>query len=490
MSTGAPLPATPVSELVPDGALRIASRRITDGASAVIREPWSGAELGRIVLADEAHAAEAVAASVRAFDRTRAMSSYERKVVLNRVAADIEAKKDRYAELIARESGKPIVQARAEVARGISTFQLGAEEATRMVGETMPLDITAPSRGYSGSWVRVPAGPVMAISPFNFALNLVAHKLAPAIACGCPVVLKPPPQAPFTSFLLAESIRNAGAPEDTVQVVPCEIPVAEALVKDDRFAVLSFTGSAGVGWHLKSVAGRKRVLLELGGNAAVLVHEDAALDWACERTVFGAFGYAGQVCIKVQRLYVHNPVAAAFVARLVEHARVLEPLSPLDPAAVCGPMIDEGNAKRVEQWVSEAVRRGAKLLCGGRREGNRYWPTVLEFEGDGKGNKVVDEEVFGPVLTVHRYDSWSQGLAMADASRYGLQSGVFTDSRARIAEAFAKLHVGGLVVNDVPTFRVDSMPYGGVRDSGLGREGVRFAIEEMTERKLLVVRDS
>jgi glyceraldehyde-3-phosphate dehydrogenase (NADP+) len=489
MSTGAPLPATPVSDLVPDGALRIAGRRITDGASAVIREPWSGAELGRIVLADESHAAEAAAASVRAFERTRAMSSYDRKLVLSRVAAEIDAKKDTFAELIARESGKPIVQARAEVARGVSTFQLGAEEATRMTGETMPLDITAPARGYSGSWVRVPAGPVMAIAPFNFALNLVAHKLAPAIACGCSVVLKPPPQAPLTSFLLAECIRNAGAPDDAVQVVPCEIPVAEKLVKDDRFAVLSFTGSAGVGWHLKSVAGRKRVLLELGGNAAVLVHDDAALDWACQRTVFGAFGYAGQVCIKVQRLYVHNRVAAAFVARLVEQSRVIEPMSPLDPAAVCGPMIDEGNAKRVEQWVGEAVRNGARLLCGGRRDGNRYWPTVLEFDGDGKGNKVVDEEVFGPVLTVHRYESWSEGLAMADASRYGLQSGVFTDSRSRIAEAFAKLHVGGLVVNDVPTFRVDSMPYGGVRDSGFGREGVRFAIEEMTERKLLVVRE-
>jgi len=489
MSTGAPLSATPVSELVPDGALRIAGRRITDGASAVIREPWSGAELGRTVLADESHAAEAVAASVRAFERTRAMSSYDRKLLLTRVAAEIDANKERFAELIARECGKPIVQSRVEVARGISTFQLGAEEATRMVGETMPLDITAPARGYSGSWVRVPAGPVMAISPFNFALNLVAHKLAPALACGCSVVLKPPPQAPLTSFLLAECIRNAGAPDDAVQVVPCEIPVAEKLVKDDRFAVLSFTGSAGVGWHLKSVAGRKRVLLELGGNAAVLVHDDAALDWACQRTVFGAFGYAGQVCIKVQRLYVHNPIAAAFVARLVEQSRVLEPMSPLDPAAVCGPMIDEGNAKRVEQWVNEATRAGARLLCGGRREGNRYWPTVLEFDGAGKGNKVVDEEVFGPVLTVHRYDSWSEGLAMADASRYGLQSGVFTDSRSRIAEAFAKLHVGGLVVNDVPTFRVDSMPYGGVRDSGLGREGVRFAIEEMTERKLLVVRE-
>ncbi len=484
----APPASLPSPGLVPDGALHIASRRITDGPTAVVREPWSGAELGRIVLADEARAEEAVAASVRAFDRMRALSSYDRKMILVRLAADIEARQEQFAELLARECGKPIGQARVEVTRGISTFQIAAEEATRILGEAMPLDVTAASRGYTGTWVRVPAGPVIAISPFNFPLNLVAHKLAPALACGCSVVLKPPPQAPLTSLLLAECIRRAGAPEDAVQVVPCDVPVAEKLVKDDRFAILSFTGSAPVGWHLKSVSGRKRVLLELGGNAAVLVHEDAPFDWACERIVFGAFGYAGQVCIKVQRLYVHSAVATAFIARIVERSRLLEPLSPLDPAAVCGPMIDEGNAKRVEQWVNDAAGAGARVLCGGRRDGNRYWPTVLEFDGDGRGNKVVDEEVFGPVLTVHRYGSWSEGLAMADASRYGLQSGVFTDSRTRVAEAFARLHVGGLVVNDVPTFRVDSMPYGGVRDSGLGREGVRFTIEEMTERKLMVVR--
>jgi acyl-CoA reductase-like NAD-dependent aldehyde dehydrogenase len=354
----------------------------------------------------------------------------------------------------------------------------------------MPLDVTPASRGYSGSWVRVPAGPVLAISPFNFPLNLVAHKLAPALACGCPVVLKPPPQAPLTSLLLAGCIRDAGAPDDAVQVLPCDLAVAEGLVRDDRFATLSFTGSAKVGWHLKSVAGKKRVLLELGGNAAVLVHDDAPVDWACGRVVTGAFGYAGQVCIKVQRLYVQRSIADAFMETLVERSRAVEPLPPLDPKALCGPMIDEGNARRVQSWVDEATAAGARLLCGGRREGNRVWPTVLALDGDGRGLKVVDEEVFGPVLTVHRYDTWSDALAMADGGRYGLQAGVFTDSRTRVAEAFASLHVGGLVVNDVPTFRVDSMPYGGTRDSGLGREGVRFAIEEMTERKLLVVREA
>jgi acyl-CoA reductase-like NAD-dependent aldehyde dehydrogenase len=303
-------------------------------------------------------------------------------------------------------------------------------------------------------------------------------------------VLKPAPQTPLTSLLLADCIRHAGAPDGAVQVVPCDVAVAEKLVRDDRFATLSFTGSAKVGWHLKSVASKKRVLLELGGNAAAIVHDDGPLDAAGGRVVSGAFGYAGQVCIKVQRLYLHRPIATAFVESLVARARAIEPLSPLDEAAVCGPMIDEASARRVEAWVGEATESGrARLLCGGKREGNRYWPTVLEIDGDGRGLKVVDEEVFGPVLTVHRYDSWDEALTMADGTRYGLQAGVFTDSRARVAEAFARLHVGGLVVNDIPTFRVDSMPYGGTRDSGMGREGVRFAIEEMTERKLLVVRE-
>jgi acyl-CoA reductase-like NAD-dependent aldehyde dehydrogenase len=472
--------------VAPDGALYIAGRAIADGPTAAVREPWTGAELGRIVLADAARADEATAAAVRAFERMRVASSHDRKTVLARIAVEVESRREIFAELIAREAGKPLAQARAEVTRAITTFELGAEESTRLGGEAMALDITAASRGVTAMWIRVPAGPVVAIAPFNFPLNLVAHKIAPALACGCPVVLKPPPQAPLTSLLLAECIRRSGAPEDAVQVVPCDVAVAERLVTDERFATLSFTGSAAVGWHLKAVAGKKRVLLELGGNAAAIVHDDCALDRASDRVVASAFGYAGQVCIKTQRLYVFRPVADRVIARVVEHARAIEPQSPLDATAVCGPMIDEANAQRVEAWVHEAALAGARVLCGGRRSGNRYWPTVLEIDGDGRGLKVVDEEVFGPVLTVHRYDTWDQALTMADATRYGLQAGIFTDSRARVAEAFARLHVGGLIVNDTATLRVDSMPYGGTRDSGLGREGVRFAIEEMTERKLLV----
>ena len=473
----------------PDGALHVAAQRVVDGPTLAVREPWSGEPLGTVVLATEDRARDAAAAAVRAFDRLQAASSHDRKALLEGVSAALAKRSDDFAELLARESGKPIALARAEVARAVSTFDFASEEATRMVGEVMPLDTTSTTRGTSGSWVRVPAGPVLGIAPFNFPLNLVAHKIAPALACGCSIVLKPPPQAPLTSLLLAECIRDVGAPVDAVQVVPCSNEVAELLVRDERFATLSFTGSARVGWSLKSIAGKKRVLLELGGNAAAIVHEDASLETACARVVSGAFGYAGQVCIKVQRLYVHRPVADRFVREVVARGVAIEPCSPLDPAGLCGPMIDEANAARVAAWVDEAVRAGARVLCGARRQGNRHWPTILEIEGDGRGLKVVDEEVFGPVLTVHRYDSWDQALAMADATRYGLQAGVFTDSRARIAQAFARLHVGGLVVNDVPTFRVDSMPYGGTRDSGVGREGVRFAMEEMTERKLLVVRE-
>jgi acyl-CoA reductase-like NAD-dependent aldehyde dehydrogenase len=474
---------------IPDTRLGVASKRYGDGPSLDVHDRWTGELLAKVTMADAFRAEEAAAACERAFEATRAMRAHERRDLLRRVAQGIAAKGDMLATLIAREAGKPITYARAEVARAVSTFELGAEEATRQGGEVMPLDITVASAAYSGQWVRVPAGPVMAIAPFNFPLNLVAHKIAPALACGCSVILKPPPQAPLTSLALGEILREAGMPENAVQIVPCGNDVAERLVRDARFATLSFTGSAKVGWYLKSVAGKKRVILELGGNAAALVHADAKLPWALDRITAGAFGYAGQVCIKVQRVYVDRAIGDAFVDGLVERARALRPMSPMDDTAVIGPMIDEANAARVDAWVNEARDVGARALVHAPREGARLGPTVLEIDGPGIGLKVVDEEVFGPVVTVHRYDSWDEALRWADDTRYGLQAGVFTDSHARIREAFAKLHVGGLIVNDTPTFRVDSMPYGGMRDSGFGREGVRFAIDEMTEKKLLVVRE-
>jgi acyl-CoA reductase-like NAD-dependent aldehyde dehydrogenase len=472
-----------------DVRLTIGHARYDDGPRLAVVDPWSGEEIARAVMADAKRAEEAAGASVRAFERMRALKTHERRDLLRRIAEAIRGRGREIAQLIAREAGKPIAQSSAEVARAVSTFEIASEEAGRIAGEVIPLDVTPVAAAYRGEWVRVPAGPVLGIAPFNFPLNLVAHKVAPALACGCSILLKPPPQAPLTSLLLAEIVRGAGAPEDALLVVPCANDVAEALVKDDRFATLSFTGSAKVGWALKGLAGKKRVLLELGGNAAAIVHEDADRSWALERIIAGAFAYAGQVCIKVQRLYVHEPIADAFIAELTRRARAISPASPLDDKTLLGPMIDGANAARVEAWVAEARAAGGRVLCGGTREGAKVAPTVIAFEGDGRGTKVVDEEVFGPVLTVHRYAAWEDALRMADATRYGLQAGIFTDSHRRVREAFATLHVGGLIVNDTPTFRVDSMPYGGTRDSGLGREGVRFAIEEMTERKLLVYRE-
>ncbi len=473
---------------IPDARLFVASRFHDEAPTHPVVDPWTGEKLAAVGLADRDRAMAAVGASVAAFERLGGLAAYERRDILRAIVGALGARREHFAGLIARECGKPITQATAEVSRALMTFELAAEEATRIGGEVMPLDLGPGSKQTSGHWVRVAAGPVIGIAPFNFPLNLVAHKVAPALACGASIVLKPPPQAPLTSLALAAIVREACPVPDALQVVPCEVDVAEALVRDDRFATLSFTGSAKVGWHLKSIAGKKRVLLELGGNAAVIVHADADVGRAAEKIVAGAFGYAGQVCIKVQRVYAHRDIAQALTERIVSLTRAIAPASTLEPKTVMGSLIDEPNARRVEAWVEEAVQAGARVLTRVHREGNRLDPIVLAIDGAGSGLKVVDEEVFGPVLTLHTYGTWDEALRMADATRYGLQAGVFTDSHARIQEAFARLHVGALIVNDVPTFRVDSMPYGGTRDSGMGREGVRFAIEEMTERKLLVLR--
>ncbi len=477
-----------------DTALYVASEKITTGPTSRITEKWNGATLADVVLADDAIAGRAMAASVTAFEKFRASSTYLRKQLLLSVSRAIEADAANLAELLAKECGKPITQAKAEIARAVATFELAAEEATRIGGEVMALDVTKPSEPYRGEWFRVPAGPVLGISPFNFPLNLVAHKVAPALACGCSIVLKPPPQAPLSSLALGAIIRDAakkvGAPDNVLQVVPCSNETAEHMVKDDRFKVLSFTGSDRVGWHLKSIAGKKRTLLELGGNAAVVLHDDGFTNFAFDRIFAGSFGYAGQVCIKVQRIYVHNTIIADFTVKMAERARATKPLDPMDEHAVLSCMIDEANAKRVEEWIGEAVTAGAKLVAGGTRDGAKMMPAVLRIDGAGKGMKVVEQEIFGPVVTIHGYDSWEEGVRMAADTRFGLQAGIFTDSHARIRHAIGALDVGGVIVGDVPTFRVDVMPYGGVRDSGFGREGVRFAIDEMTEKKLVVYRDA
>ncbi|HVJ88266.1 MAG TPA: aldehyde dehydrogenase family protein [Labilithrix sp.] len=477
----------PESLVLPDGALYVAGARIEEGERAWVREPWTGESIASVVLASVEQAARAADAATSAFEVTRRIPSYARRRLLLDIARRLEAARDELATLIASEAAKPKTLARIEVDRAIATFGLGAEEAARIGGEVVPLDLTEANAALRGHWQRVPRGPVLAVSPFNFPLNLVAHKVAPALACGAPVVLKPAPQTPLTALRLAEIVREAGAPPNALQVVPCTNEVAETLVCNDAFAVLSFTGSDKVGWYLKSIAGKKHVVLELGGNAACIVHEDASnLGKVAALVAASAFNYAGQVCIKTQRLYVHRPIADRFLAELSARARAYEVQDPRSATSVISSMIDEPSALRVERWIDEARAAGAQALVSGARIGNRMPATVLRFDGDGRGLAIVEEEAFGPVLTLHVYDDFSDALSMAGRTRYGLQAGVFTDSLSRVRQAFDQLDVGALVVNDTPTVRVDAMPYGGRRDSGLGREGVRYAIEEMTDRKMLI----
>ena len=484
-----PPPNAPASAPLPDGALYVAGTRHEDGETAWVTDPWSGERIAPVILADAARAEIAARASALAFESTKRLSSWHRRRLLREITRRIVAAREELATLITRESGKPKTLARFEVDRAIVVFGLGAEESVRIGGEVVPLDVTEPTSSYRGQWQRVPRGPVLAITPFNFPLNLVAHKVAPALACGASVVLKPAPQTPLTALKLGEIVRESGAPHDALQVVPCNVPVAESLVRSDLFSVLSFTGSDAVGWHLKSIAGKKHVMLELGGNAACIVHEDAAnLAQIAAVVCSSAFNYAGQTCISTQRLYVHRRVADKLVSEIVQRAGGYEPTDPKTPTSAIGPMIDERAAERIERWIQEACAAGGHLLACGKRQGNRMPATVVKIEGEGRGLKLVEEEAFGPTLTVHVYDEIGDALRMANASRYGLQTGIFTDSLSVVRAAYDQLDVGALVVNDVPSVRIDAMPYGGRRDSGIGREGVRWAIEEMTDKKMLVMR--
>ncbi len=488
----------PESMPLPDGALYVAGIRYQDGEASWVVDPWTNERVAPVILADAARAEDAARAAAVAFETTKRMPAYSRRRLLKEITRGIVRHREELAGLITRESGKPKTLARFEVDRAIVTFTLGAEEAVRIGGEVVPLDVTEQTSAYRGQWQRVPRGPVLAITPFNFPLNLVAHKVAPALACGAPVVLKPAPQTPLTALKLAEIVREAGAPDDMLQVVPCTNEVAELLVRHDAFGVLSFTGSDRVGWFLKGIAGRKHVMLELGGNAACIVHEDAlslpgvqpsrGLAQVAAVLCASAFNYAGQVCIKTQRLYVHAPIAERLLSELVPRACSYTPQDPRSATSAIGPMIDESSAIRVDEWIEEARTAGASPLAFGKREGNRLPAAVLRIEGDGRGLKLVEEEAFGPVLTVHVYESFPDVLRMVNQTRYGLQAGLFTDSLTRVREAYDALDVGALVVNDVPSVRVDSMPYGGRRDSGIGREGVKYAIEEMTDRKMLITR--
>ncbi|MDP9267932.1 MAG: aldehyde dehydrogenase family protein [Acidobacteriota bacterium] len=406
----------------------------------------------------------------------------------------IRAQREALARTLALEAGKPIKTARVEIERAAFTFDVAAEEAVRIPGEYLPLDVMESMRGRWGLVRRFPLGPIAAITPFNFPFNLVGHKLAPAIAAGCAVVLKPAPQTPLSALNLARLVAEAGWPAGALNVLPLANEDAGVLVEDARLKMLSFTGSAAVGWALKSQAGKKRVVLELGGNAGVIVHSDfhsdsghadADLDYAAERCAVGGFSYAGQSCISVQRILVHSSVLDRFLAAFIPKVKALRLGDPMDEATDVGPLIRPSDAERVEQWIAEAVAGGAQVLCGGKRNGSLFEPTVLTHTN--AKMKVNCREVFAPVVTVEPYDEFDDALRRVNDSPYGLQAGVFTRDAALIFKAFEELQVGGVMVGEVPTFRIDSMPYGGVKDSGLGREGLRYAIEEMTEPRLLVM---
>jgi acyl-CoA reductase-like NAD-dependent aldehyde dehydrogenase len=467
----------------PTVPIYLAGEFVETGTPLEVRNPATDELVATTYQAGPAELERATAAAVDAFGATRRLASYERRDALAHIAARISEDADDLAELLTRESGKPIRDARGEVARAALTFRTAAEEALRINGEWMALDWNAANRGRSGIVRRYAIGPVAGISPFNFPLNLAAHKVAPAIAAGCSIVLKPPSKDPLVMLRIARYVDETALPQGAVSVLPMDRPTGDAMVRDDRFKLLSFTGSPSVGWKMKADAGRKKVVLELGGNAGAIVDETADLDWAVSRLVFGSFAYAGQVCISVQRIYVVASIYPEFERRFVEKVRQLKVGDPLDPASDLGPMVDRGAVARTHAWVSEAIEQGARALVRGEPDGRFYPPTVLVDAP--KGCRVCGEEVFAPVVNLFPVPDFASAIAEINDSRFGLQCGVFTNDLERTLQAHDQLEVGGVIVNDVPTWRIDPMPYGGVKDSGLGREGLRWSIEDMTEPRLL-----
>jgi glyceraldehyde-3-phosphate dehydrogenase (NADP+) len=462
-----------------DGGWRASSGRVE------VRNPYDGKVIGFTSNAGDIDIEDAIHASQKSFEKTKKLPAYKRAEIIDGVVCGLKERADEIAKIITQESGKPINDSRTEVKRTICTFQIACEETKRLGGKEIPLDIIAGSEKRTGIVRRFPVGPILGITPFNFPLNLVAHKVAPAMAVGNPIILKPAPKTPLSALILGEIIMAAGWPAGGINIFLCSNQKAEMLIKDERIKMMTFTGSAVIGWMLNDMAGKKKVTLELGGNAGVIVHCNADVDFAAMRCAVGAFSFAGQVCISVQRIYVHTEVYRAFLERFLEATSNLKMGDPMDELTKIGPMIGEDVAKRAKEWVDEAVRGGARLIIGGKRKGNFFEPTVLT---DTKPDmKVSCEEVFAPIVTVEQYNGFEEAVSKINNSRYGLQAGIFTTDIKEIFYAFNELEVGGVIVNDVPTYRVDNMPYGGVKMSGIGREGVKYAMEEMTEPRLLVL---
>ena len=483
-ATTATLGDAALAELGEYGAL-VDGQWLKTGDAIEVRSPYDDSLVAVVHRAGADEIEKAIVAATRAFEVTRKMPSWQRAEILHSISAGIKERREEFARTIALEAGKPIRTARLEVDRAVFTFKVAAEESLRIYGEIVPLDWLPGMENRVAHVRRVPLGPVAGISPFNFPLNLVAHKVAPALAAGCPILIRPATQTPVSSFKLGELVLEAGWPEGGFAVTPSTTQDASPLVEDPRIKKLTFTGSPAVGWALKQRAGRKRVTLELGGNAGNIIHSDADVAFAAERVVVGGFSYAGQSCISVQRIYSHMDVYEEFVDEFVPRVKALKVGDPLDEETDVGPLIDLGAADRVESWLAEATAGGAEVLAGGIREGTLWQPTVLAAVEEEM--RVSCQEVFAPLVGLYRYTDINQAIKAVDTSDFGLQAGIFTQDWNIINSAFDEIEVGGLMVNDVSTFRVDHMPYGGVKASGFGREGLRYAIEEMTEMKLLTL---
>lgn len=466
--------------------LYLANKAEQPNADLVVTDKFIGQPATRVALADAAMIAAGIAAAHAAEAPMRGMAAYERQAVLAHCVRRFTERADELAYALCVEAGKPIRDSRGEVGRLIDTFRLAAEESVRITGEVQPLDISARAKGYLGIWKRVPIGACSFISPFNFPLNLAAHKVAPALAMGCPFVLKPASRTPLGAIIIGEVLAETDLPTGAFSILPARRDGADLFTTDPRLKLLSFTGSPAVGWDLKARAGKKKVTLELGGNAAVIVDRDADLDDAAARIVFGAFYQSGQSCIGVQRIIVHADVYATFRAKLVAATKMLVAGNPLDETTFIGPMIDVVEAKRLDSWIAAAVAQGAILLCGGSRDGAMLDATLLESVG--RTTDLYAQEAFGPVAILSSFTRFDDALAEVNDSTFGLQAGVFTRDLFNMLKAWDVLEVGGVVINDVPSTRVDNMPYGGVKDSGLGREGVRFAMEDMSEIRNMVIR--
>jgi acyl-CoA reductase-like NAD-dependent aldehyde dehydrogenase len=451
-----------------------------------VTDKYSGEIAYEVPLATPDVLDQAITAAVEATDAMRKMTVYERQAVLEHCIKRFTERQDELAEALCIEAGKPINDAKGEVGRLIDTFKIAAEETPRMLGETLPLDISPRAKGYRGMTQRVPIGPCAFISPFNFPLNLAAHKVAPAIAAGCPFVLKPASMTPIGALVIGEILAETNLPKGAFSILPCRRYSADLLTEDERLKLLSFTGSPDVGWKLKARAGKKPVILELGGNAACVVDNDWDLDDAVARVIIGAFYQSGQSCIGVQRLFVHSDVYDTFKEKLLVKTNALKSGDPKDPETFIGPMISEDEAKRLHGWITDAQERGATLLCGGERDGNMLQATLMENVPH--DCELSAEEAFGPVAILEPFDDFDAVLKRVNDSRFGLQAGIFTRDIYKAQQAWDELEVGGVVIGDVPSWRVDHMPYGGVKDSGLGREGIRWAMEDMTELRLMVVR--